>query len=259
MSDISNILSKIQKINDTKEVTLPSSGETITLKQITIKQQKDIKDLPKNITLTLVNLNKAINEIIRTNSNLTLDKINILDRNIILLVLKSQISETYDGIKLSELLNNALNIKYDIKPITSKTTNFIFDINVPSLKRDNEINKYVLKNYDTQSISIKNESELEISASKTYNNMIVSEICKFITDLKFIDKEEEISTDWNKLSIDQQIRILEEIPASEIKDIIDYIEKVRNKEIEYLTYKKPDEKGNLEDKLIEINFDFFNI
>ena len=89
--------------------------------------------------------------------------------------------------------------------------------------------------------------------------MIVSEICKFITDLKFIDKEEEISTDWNKLSIDQQIRILEEIPASEIKDIIDYIEKVRNKEIEYLTYKKPDEKGNLEDKLIEINFDFFNI
>lgn len=259
MADISNILSKIQKINDTKEVILPSSGEKISLKQITIKQQKDIKDLPKNITLTLVNLNKTINEIIRSNSNTTLDKINILDRNIILLTLKSQISEYYDGVKMNDILAHALNVKNDIKSIISKTSNFIFDINVPTLKRDNEINKYVLKNYDTQGVSIKNESELEISASKTYNSMIVSEICKFITDLKFIDKEEEISTDWNKLSVDQQIRILEEIPASEIKDIIDYIEKVRSKEIEYLTYKKPDEKGNLEDKLIEINFDFFNI
>ena len=259
MADISNILSKIQKINDTKEVILPSSGEKISLKQITIKQQKDIKDLPKNITLTLVNLNKTINEIIRSNSNTTLDKINILDRNIILLTLKSQISEYYDGVKINDILAHALNVKNDIKSIISKTSNFVFDINVPTLKRDNEINKYVLKNYDNQGVSIKNESELEISASKTYNSMIVSEICKFITDLKFIDKEEEISTDWNKLSVDQQIRILEEIPASEIKDIIDYIEKVRNKEIEYLTYKKPDEKGNLEDKLIEINFDFFNI
>ena len=141
MADISNILSKIQKINDTKEVILPSSGEKILLKQITIKQQKDIKDLPKNITLTLVNLNKTINEIIRSNSNTTSDKINILDRDVILLALKSQISNTYDGINVSELLNNALNIIYDIKPFTSKTANFIFDINVPSLKRDNEIKR----------------------------------------------------------------------------------------------------------------------
>lgn len=259
MSDISNILNKIQKINNSKEITLPSSGEKISLKQITIKQQKDIKDLPKNITLTLVNLNKVINEIIRTNGNLPLDRISILDRPLLLFVLKSQISETYDGIKVSDLIDNALKVKYDIMPFTSKTTNFIFEINTPTLKRDNEINKYILKNFDSQSVSVQDENELQISASKTYNNMITSEICKFITDVRLIEKEEEIQTNWNKLSVDQQIRLLEEIPASEVKDIVDYIEKVRNKEIECFTYKATDDKGNQIEKTIEITFEFFNL
>lgn len=259
MSDITNILNKIKKINDSKKIVLPSSNKEIEIKQITIKQQKDIKDLPKNVTLTLVNLNKTLNEIIRTNCNCNLSDLNILDRILILFAFKSQISQTYNGVYTEQILNDALNIKYDIKPITSKTNNFIFEINVPSLKRDNEINKYVLKNFDTQSVSIRDESELELSTSKTYNNMIITEICKFISDLKFIDKDEEISTEWDKLSIDQQVRLLEEIPASETKDIINYIENIRNKETEYLTYKTTDEKGNITEKLIELNFDFFNI
>lgn len=259
MADVKDILSKIKKISDTISVKIPSSGQIVNIKQMSIKQQKDLKNLPKNVTLTLVNLQKEINEIIKFNSDTNLDSINIIDRIILILALKSQISETYKNMSTKDILDQSLTKKYEIKSGTIKTKNFIFDYNIPSLKRDNEVNKYILKTYNNQTASVKDEGELELLATSTYNNMIIPELCKFITDLKIINNEEEISTEWTNLSIHQQIQILEEIPYHEIKDIMNYVQSIRKIEEQFMKYSYKNSDGKNIEITIEFNFDFFNI
>ena len=259
MANINDILNKIKKINNTSTVTLPSNKKEITVKQLNVKQQKNIKNLPRNVTLAVVSLFKEVNEIIRENCDISLDELNTIDRIILLLVFKNQISDTYKGIPVADILKQALSRKYKIQSKQTKTKNFIFEYNIPSLKRDNEISKYILKEYNDQTASVRDESELEILATKTYNNMMIPEICKYITSLKVISNEEEIDTNWNTLSITQQLSILESIPYPEIKDVLLYSEEIKNIEDSYTKYKFKDQTGREIDLDVEFNFDFFNI
>lgn len=259
MANINEILNKIKKINNTTSIKLSRLDRDVNVKQLTIKQQKDIKELPRNVALAVVSLFKEINDIIRENCDVSLDEISIIDRIILMLVFKSQISDTYKGVDVKELLKQALEKDIKITPGQSKTTNFIFEYNIPTLKRDNEVSKYILKEYNNMSASLQNESELELLATKTYNNMIIPELCKFITDMKVISNEEEIDTNWNILSINQQVSILESVPYPEIKDILQYSEDVHKLEESFTEYIIKDKNGKENKINIEFNFDFFNI
>ena len=172
---------------------------------------------------------------------------------LILLVFKSHISETYKDVNIKNIIDYISHKSYNIESKNIITKNFKFTTNIPSLKRDNEINNFILKNYNDKSVSIKNESELEILATQTYNNVVVAEICKFIDDIIILENENEIQTDWKLLSPTQQLTLLENIPYSEIKDVIEYIEYIRDIEKDFLTF-----ENNKQKMQIEINFDFFN-
>lgn len=257
MSDIKDIINKIQKLNDSITINIPSKKIDVNIKQINIKQQKDLKTLPKNIMLAIVSLQKEINEIIKNNCNISIDQINIIDRIVIMIALKSQLSEEYNGVKMKDILQYVQSKPYTLTHQSIKTNNFKFEYEVPNLKRDQEVNKYILKEYNNQTVSIRNDNQMEILASQTYNDMMIPEICKFITDVKLISNEEEISTNWNTLSIYQQIQLLEEIPYNEITQIIKFIEDVRNVENEYLSGTINKNGKNIKYNL-EFNFDFFN-
>ena len=253
MANINEILNKIKQLDNTTQIKLFSNNQIVDIKQLSVKQQKDIRDLPKNVTLAMVQLNKTLNNIIKTNCNCDISNINIIDKILILLVFKSHISETYKDVNIKNIIDYISHKSYNIESKNIITKNFKFTTNIPSLKRDNEINNFILKNYNDKSVSIKNESELEILATQTYNNVVVAEICKFIDDIIILENENEIQTDWKLLSPTQQLTLLENIPYSEIKDVIEYIEYIRDIEKDFLTF-----ENNKQKMQIEINFDFFN-
>lgn len=260
MADIKDILNKIQKLNEYTTVKLPSSNQEVQIKQMSIKQQKDLKTIPENITLAMVSVNKEINDIIRSNCNLPLEQINIIDRIIIMIAFKSQISQTYKDYNIKDILNQSLQYTYNIKPETSKTKHFIFEYNTPNLKKDQEINKYILKEYNKQITGdFNDENQLQLLASKTYNNILIPETCKFITDIRLITDEEETPTNWNNLSIHQQIQILESIPYYEIENVMKYIEKVRDEELKFMTYNVKSNDNKDKKITLEFNLDFFNL
>ena len=78
MANINEILNKIKQLDNTTQIKLFSNNQIVDIKQLSVKQQKDIRDLPKNVTLAMVQLNKTLNNIIKTNCNCDISNINII-------------------------------------------------------------------------------------------------------------------------------------------------------------------------------------
>lgn len=228
---INDILLKLNEINqeDNIKVKVPSLGRVVSFKPLSLQQQKDI--LKAGISSEIFNIlefNVIFNSIIEQNS---FERNNYLlqDRSVIAIAFRNKFTSHPLGIDDENI---------DTKLLNDKNINFKQDTfndfyveegsikilaAAPSLKNDQIITKLQLS-------KIKKTNNADIT--NIIGEMYVSELLKYIKSVHIGD----ISQDLSLLSIEDQIKIIEQIPASIISKLNDAIsEKFKKPEDEYLT------------------------
>lgn len=228
MSNPSNLISKLSELNDTNTISafVPSLNKKLNFKGLNIKQQKDIISTVADGPISGITLNTCINNMIL--SNVTEEcSLNIIDRYPIALAIREgfidknvKVGDSDTDIDLSE------HIKECIKKIKSEKIQTEFTINVdtvtinikvPSLEKDNDINKKI-KKVDENNIG------------DTIGDLYISEIIKFVDTISIGEGEEKDEYNFKDIGYHSATKIIEAMPSSINQKIIDIIGEVRDLE-----------------------------
>jgi hypothetical protein len=228
---INDILYKLNEINfdDTIKVFVPSLNRVAPFKPLSLQQQKEI--LKAGISSEFFNIlefNAAFNQIIEQNS-LEKNIYRLSDRSVIAIAFRNKFTAQpleLDGSKidLKQFENKQINFDEDAfgefhleegpLKITSQS---------PLLSLDQTITKIQLT-------KIKNTANLDLT--NIIGEMYVFEILKYIKSVQIGD----IAQDLNLLSIEDRLKIIEQLPASIITKLNNLItEKFKKPEDDYLT------------------------
>lgn len=236
-TDTKTFLEQIQGLEQkTFDVFSISKKENLKCKPLTFKQQKDIISTVAESTIGALKFQKLLNEIIIENvgENLSLND----KTGIILALRKESIDENYEvGDKKVSLDEVIVNFN-KIKPSFSKTIKDELEvqIEVPTLRQENQVLNSTIESFKA------NEKEM----GKNLGNLYTYEIVKYVKKVKIGDKE----IDFSEISVKDRVSIVENIPLSTNKKIVDFIQSLKSKEQEVL---KIDDEHS-----IDIDVSFFD-
>lgn len=230
---VTSILSKLKDYNNTNLVTVyvPSADKEMQFRPLSVKQQKDLIKSGLDGSLGGITISNIIGEVILTNS---VEKYNFLvtDKIPILLALRKQafgnlfvlkdddVETTFD---LDLILKN--NLKYSNLTqveIKLEDTEVSSHVDVINIEDDIKINNYQLE-------KLKKNKDGEIS--DTVGSLFIYEIVKFVT--KIIIGSDEL--DLTALPIKERLAVIESVPVTLNNNILDYIQKFRKEELNYVT------------------------
>lgn len=228
---INDILHKLNEINneDSIKILIPSLNRLVAFKPLSLQQQKDI--LKAGISSEIFNIlefNAIFNNIIEQNS---LEKNNYLlhDRPTIAMAFRNKFTThalEIDEQTIDTSIFNDRHISFD-----KETFNEFYieegllriAAQAPSLQEDQIITKLQLS-------KIKKTNNIDIT--NVIGEMYVFEILKYIKSIQVGELKQELIA----LSIEDRIKVVEQIPASIITKLNDLItEKFKKPEDEYLT------------------------
>jgi hypothetical protein len=228
---INDILSKLNEINheDVIKIFIPSLQREVSFKPLSLHQQKDI--LKAGISSDIFNIlefNAIFNNIIEQNS-LERNQYKVQDRLVIAIAFRNKF--TSQPLDLDDK-------KIDIESLRDKKINFETDAfsdflieegilkikaAAPALSLDQTITKLQLS-------KIKKTENIDIGAF--ISEMYVFEILKYIKSIHIGDLDQDLSI----LSIEDRVKVVEQLPASLITQLNNYISnKFKTPEDEYLT------------------------
>lgn len=230
---VSSILSKLNDHNNSNLVSVyvPSAKTEMKFKPLSVKQQKDLIKSGLDGALAGITISNIIGEIILDNS---VDKYNFLvtDKLPILLALRKQsfgnlfvLKEGDDEIEfdLNSILENKLNYSFDTQvEIKLANSDVIAHVDVITIQDDIKINQYQLEKLR------KNKDEV---ISETVGSMFIYEIIKFVTKILIGTEELDLTT----LPIKDRLTVIESVPVTLNNSILEYIQKFRKEEAEYVT------------------------
>jgi len=254
----------LQKILDLQakniSVFVPSQNRNIEFKPLNIRQQKDIikSSLDKNIPG--ISLNTVLNDIITENcvekniNFLVFDRLNVafnLRKNIFgdkikLTKVNEETGDDEDTNVFGSLeqhltsLNLIANSDIISKNITVDTLKI--EVKTPTLSTDNKANKEAQKN-------LSHLLEKDNGIKDIISELFVYELTKFIDSITV----GEDKLNFRELTISQQIKAIETLPANVNKEIMDFVEKVRDYEKQYQVF-----KVNGKDFNVTIDASFFS-
>lgn len=223
---ISSFLNSIKDLKkETVTVFLPSKSSDIELTALNLKQQKDIISCIANGVTGLVSFNRILNNIIESASGLK--DLTIIDRSpaIISLRIKAH-GSTYKFEDKIVDLNTIIDQLSTYKPVSDTATVLEYNgiqaiVGVPTLSQESNV------------IS-KLEEEVRRNGednTKNLGSIYIYEIIKYVKSLEY----NNITIDFDKLTIKERINVLESLPLPLNKLIINYIEDIKQKERELLT------------------------
>lgn len=249
MSDIKNILSQIKALSDDIDVFVPSFNSTIKIKQLSVKQCKDLITMPQNIIHAQYMFFRKFYNILKENiGNDQINNITTIDRIAIMIALRAKALKMYQGIDLNEIIKLIPSIEYNLSPTEINTSNYTFTIEPPTLGVEDGFNKYIINTYKfNKNVNIENA---EAAAQELFGELSVIELCKYIT--KIVIKSNDTEVDMTTLSPAQRKEIVESIQLEELKEIVEYNNKLHTLESKYITY-------NIGDQSLQISIgpDFF--
>ena len=230
------LLDELEKLNQTSSVSvhIPTIDAVVDFKEITIKQQKNIITSAIDAILTNTVFNNTVNDIVKQNilSDIDINKITTIDRLPIIISLRNQSLGPIVTVKTD---NNdyKINITDHVNKFNTFNTNKLktcatlqdrsisVNVSVPTLKTDSRVN--------TSAKTI-----IEQSPGGKYVNSIgqlfVFEIVKYIDSIQAND----IKIDFRTTPIPQCIAIVEKLPMSISKKILNFIQKIKQFEEKYL-------------------------
>ena len=156
----------------------------------------------------------------------------VTDRPNILLSLRQNISNNYNGIFLDKIINANEKLESIEYKKEFETKEFIFNVSVPTLDRDITVNDYLLKKF-------KDEKQL-------IGKLYVNEVVKFIKQIVIKDTEKVVV--FKDISVKEAFEIVESLESNNLKDIYDYISEVRDFEKSMVT---------IDDQQVDIGTELF--
>lgn len=235
-------LDKIQQLKDaTSEVHMVSSGKKIQIKPLSFKQQKDLISTIADGPLGALKFQKVLNQIVLDNTDNQL--LTVVDR--LPIVLKLRCDAVGSKVKVGDLtidLLPALKDSIKLKYTTSKIIKGDIEISleIPTLKVESKIIQDCIG-------TVKGEGSEEFG--KNIGSIYTYEIVKYVKSVAF----GEDVLDFEFLPIKDRVKIVENLPISLNKKIVEFIQQIKTKEEELLTF-EIDGKT----KTIDIDVAFFD-
>lgn len=227
MSDnnVSNFIKKIEELNNSVTVYIPSRKKNIQLPPLNLKQQKDIISSVANGVAGLVGFTRILNNIITElsgdNTLMTYDRVPV----IVALRVNALGNKHKEGeveIDLDKVLEKIKNSTHNVKESNNISYKGVeVEVEVPSLVQENHIVKKLEE-------EVKKNGE---DNTKNLGSIYVYEIAKYIKSVKIND----MTIDYRELKISEKIQLIEALPLALNKQIVSYIEDVKNQDRELLT------------------------
>lgn len=230
---VSSILSKLNELNNLNLISIyvPSAKKEMQFKPLSVKQQKDLIKSGLDGALAGITLSNIIGQIILDNSIEKFDFL-VTDKLPILLALRKQSfgnvfilkeGEEETQFNLNDILKNNLNYTFDNQvEIKLANSNVIAHVDVIKIEDDIKINQYQLEKLK------KNKDD---AISETVGSMFIYEIVKFVTKILIGVEELDLTT----LPIKDRLIVIESVPVTLNNSILEYIQKFRKEEAEYIT------------------------
>jgi hypothetical protein len=221
--DIKNFLDKIKELKEDKiKVYVNSLGKKIDVDPLSFKQQKDIISTIADGNTAALKFQKVLNDVVLSNSSNT--NLKITDRLAIVLALRSNSIGYTVKLKDKEICiwdvikNSERPVKFE-QLIISDAVTVVLD--VPSLKEENKI--------INSCIDAVKKTGTEVS--KSIGDLYTYEIVKFVKEIQF---DENVLT-FSDLSVKDRLEVVNNLPLSINRKIVDYIQSIKKWEYDILT------------------------
>jgi hypothetical protein len=222
--NVKNFLDKIEQLKDDKiKVDVLSTGKKIDSESLTFKQQKDIISTITDGIVGPLKFQKNLNDIIIENTNNK--DLKIIDK--LLIVIQLRIDSMGSFIKISnkqyDVLNGVVEQLKKIKHTLSKkiTGGIEIDLEVPTLTAENQV-------ISTCVDVLKKEADKDVG--KSLSEIYTYELVKYIKSLTV----GEDTVQFSEISVRDRIKIVNNLPLSINKQIIEFIQDIKQKEVEVL-------------------------
>jgi hypothetical protein len=223
--DISDFISKLSAVNNNVAVDVPSVGEVVEIKPLSLKHQKDIISCVGDGVAGIISFTRLINTIITQNEGLK----NVTQHDKLAIITALRVSALGSNYKAKDEVIDISNLpkkiaNYKFKTPSADSFSFegiVVDVEVPSLEWETEVTK-------------KLEDEVKRNGdnnSKNIGSIYTYELIKHIKSVTL----GQAKVKFNELKMRECVSIIEAIPLALNKKIIDFIEKRRVEENELLT------------------------
>ena len=237
---VSGFLEKLEEINDEKiKVYIPSIKKEINTTPLTLKQQKDLIASTLDGVKGLLNFNKTLNKIILDNTDNK--DLKLYDKFPFVIHLRKQslgnkVKQDDNIINLDKVIENIKKIPFKIKDKHEVSLKSLrVGLKVPTLLEEN-------------TILTKGEQDVVVDENSTKESvgmLYMLEILKYIDSLTI----EEDVIEFDKIKINERIKLIEQLPLSMYTEISNYIEKINEYLNDILT---------VDEVLISIDATFFD-
>jgi hypothetical protein len=236
--NVKSFLDKIQEIKEAKtKVYVCSTKKEVDCLNLSFKQQKDLISTIGDGAIGALKFQKIINDIIIDNTGKS--DILVSDKLAIILKLRmdsigNKITRDEVEVDLNPLLESVKKIKYSItRPIVGAVN---VELSIPTLAAESKVIQAAIDSVK------KDESEF----GKNVGNIYTYEIVKFVDKLTIGDDTLKL----DQLPIKDRFKIVENLPININKAIIAFIQELKNKESDALTYDT--------NKVLDVDVSFFD-
>ncbi len=269
IDQITNIIKK-KDIAYASHFFIPSLKRDVPFNEINTSQQKrlvkSVIDSPVYNTEFIYTFRDILKENCQDNS-VNIDDLTIIDKLVVALGLRiksvgNEVEveiETKNGKKVNVKLDlpNILNIAYetleDVESVTFEDQYYIVECNMPNIGTEYKVEKEL--RIKPSNIEIENVHELR----SVIGDAFIGEIVKYISKVSV--KQDEgivVPVDWDKFTYNNRIKVLETFKTGLLKNILGYINKVRD-EANKIELIKFDFEGEIYERRLSIDGSFFTI
>jgi len=227
MSNSAELLRQLEELNKTNSISVfvPSLKKEVKVKNITLKQQKNLLKTSIDETLTKLSFIINIYNILKENiiDDINFNELFTFDRTAIAIALRAHcLDSNYKlndtNINLLDKIKEYPSISFDFtSEKTIEVSNFKVVLNAPRLNVDYKVSQFSLE-------------QLKQLEDKDFKNVIgelfVQEITKFIKSVSF-EGEKPLLVDFSNTEIKEQIKIIENFPSTVTNNILDYVKSYR--------------------------------
>jgi hypothetical protein len=209
------------------DVYIPSKQKTLSFKEIDAKQQKSLLNVAIDDNVYGSDFNKVFYTILKSNilgeDSSIIDELNVADRSFIGISLRNQISPDIN-VKFTDEITEKINLNEVISKFTTykvpnsetlevKNDNVTLNVNIslPNLKKELDYNEDFFKDYKKSN----NNDDIK----KVISEAFIGEITKYINSVKL----NENTFNFETLSTNQKLRIVEKLPSGLIQKILNKI------------------------------------
>ena len=239
--NIKNFLDKVDQLkSDNLKVNTISKNSEIDCESLTFKQQKDIiSTITEGITGPL-KFQKNLNDIIVEN---TKDKeLKVVDKLLIILQLRKDSVGTVVKLKNNkyDVLNDIIEKAKKLSPKLSKSIKgaISIELEVPTLISESQVINSCID-------SVKKDSDKEVG--KSLSDIYTFEIVKYI---KTVSIKDDV-LNFQDLSVRDRVKIVNKLPLSVNKQIVDFIQDIKQAELDALSFDTESGESTLE---IDVSF-----